>query len=397
MYWSVSSMLFSPISFYRLLLSLFSSLFQLRSPPILSRRIDSQVVNCDHGKRLSLLGSATWISALTLGIEVTGEEPVRFDAPRMVSADPLAWEKSGYQPSIAGTRLVSIRIRMSAQVPVRNHERIDELLFQVRSASGLTRVLDHWPKTQASSHVQGSIDVSSTNYEQQHFSLRALAGSPGTAAATGSLQRDAIETLERSYAEKPKLVTYLSSGTLSRGSGVFWQLRPSPEQSIEGDRDYWLLCEVSQDWKGDLFEVTAQASLNSAASSSSSSQMGEPGPSSRSAGNRRYMVAVYLAGDGQAYQHAVRFVEYEQRLFQVAGRHREQIRKTQTPTPLHRLAQSLDLSEPSIPTYWLDYVLYEPNLTYIDDKTAQLPVDVRVAVLDYIDNKQALIRLAAVR
>lgn len=365
MFCYVSSKLFWPLSFYRLL--------------------------------LSLLGSATWISAFTLGIEAAGAESVRFDAPRMVSADPLAWEQSGYQPSIAGTRLVSIRIRMSAQVPVRTHEQIDELLFQVRSASGLTRVLDHWPKTQASSQVQGSIDVSTTNYEQQHFSLRALAGSPGTAAATGSLQRDAIETLERSYAEKPKLVTYLSSGTLNRGSGVFWQLRPSPEQSIEGDRDYWLLCEVSHDWKGDLFEVTAQASLKSASSRYSTSHLGETGSSSCSTGMGRYRIAVYLAGDGQAYEQAERFVEYEQRLYQVADRHHEQIRKTQTPTPLHRLAQSLDLSEPAIPTHWLDYVLYEPNLTYIDDKTAQLPVDVRVAVLDYIDNKQALIRLAAVR
>jgi hypothetical protein len=36
-------------------------------------------------------------------------------------------------------------------------------------------------------------------------------------------------------------------------------------------------------------------------------------------------------------------------------------------------------------------------VNYIDDKTAELPVDVRVAILDYIDNKQALLQLATVR
>lgn len=316
-----------------------------------------------------------------------GQEPVRFDAPLLVSADPLPWEHSGYQPSIVGTRLVSIRIRMSAQIPVRTQERIDELLFQVRSGSGQMKVVDHWPRTQTVSNVQGAIDVSSTNYQQQHFSLRAIGGSPGVGTAQGTFQRDAVETLERSYAEKPKLATHLSSGTLDRASGVFWQLRPSPEQSIEGDRDYWLLCEVARNWKGDLLEVTANAAANPGASSKGS----------RPLGSRRFMVAIYLADDVDAYQKAERFVEYERRLRQSAVRYQDQISKRQTPTPLHRLAQSLDLSEPTIPKQWLDYVLFEPNLNYIDDKTAELPVDVRVAILDYIDNKQALLQLATIR
>lgn len=320
-------------------------------------------------------------------VNVYGQEPVRFDAPLIVSADPLPWEHSGYQPSIAGTRLVSIRIRMSAQVPVRTQERIDELLFQVRSGSGQMKVIDHWPRTQTVSSVQGGIDVSSTNYQQQHFSLRAIGGSPGVGTAQGALQRDAIETHERNYVEKPKLATHLSSGTLDRASGVFWQLRPSPEQSIEGDRDYWLLCEVSQNWKGDLLEVTANAAANP----------GQANKSSRPLGSRRFMVAIYLADNVEAYQRAERFVEYERRLRQSAIRYQEQISKRQAPTPLHRIAQSLDLSEPSIPKQWLDYVLYEPSLNYIDDKTADLPVDVRVAILDYIDNKQALLQLATLR
>jgi hypothetical protein len=327
------------------------------------------------------------ILGLSAGAIAVGQEPVRFDAPLIVSADPLPWEHSGYQASIPGTQLVSIRIRMSAQVPARTQERLDELLFQVRSGSGQMRVVDHWPRTQTVSHVQGPIDVSSTNYQQQHFSLRAIGGSPGVGTAQGSLQRDAVETLQRTYAEKPKLATHLSSGTLDRGSGVFWQLRPSPEQSIEGDRDYWLLCEVPQNWKGDLLEVTADAAASP----------GNAKPSSRPLGSRRFMVAVYLANHVEAYQKATRFVEYERRLRQSAVRYQQQISQRQAPTPLHRLAQSLELSEPAIPKQWLDYVLFEPDVNYIDDKTAELPVDVRVAILDYIDNKQALLKLATVR
>ena len=332
-----------------------------------------------------IVAISSWTSAVSSIAE--GQEPVRFDAPLVVSADPLPWEHSGYQPSIQGTRLVSIRIRMSAQVPVRTQDRIDELLFQVRSGSGQMRVLDHWPRTQTVNHVQGAIIVSSTNYEQQHFSLRAIGGSPGVGTAQGAMQRDAVETLARNYAEKPQLATHLSSGTLDRASGVFWQLRPSPEQSIEGDRDYWLLCEVSQNWQGDLFEVTASAAANP----------GQTNKGSRPLGSRRFMVAIYLADNTEAYQRAERFVEYERRLRQSALRYQDQISKRQAPTPLHRIAQSLDLSEPSIPKQWLDYVLYEPNVNYIDDKTAELPVDVRVAILDYIDNKQALLQLATVR
>lgn len=109
------------------------------------------------------------------------------------------------------------------------------------------------------------------------------------------------------------------------------------------------------------------------------------------------MVAVYLANHAEAYQKATRFVEYERRLRQSAVRYQQQISQRQAPTPLHRLAQSLELSEPAIPKQWLDYVLFEPNVNYIDAKTAELPVDVRVAILDYIDNKQALLELATVR
>lgn len=330
---------------------------------------------------------ALFVTALSAGVTIVGQEPVRFDAPLIVSADPLPWEHSGYQASIPGTQLVSIRIRMSAQVPARTQERLDELLFQVRSGSGKMRVVDHWPRTQTVSHVQGPIDVSSTNYQQQHLSLRAIGGSPGVGTAQGSLQRDAVETLQRTYAEKPKLATHLSSGTLDRSSGVFWQLRPSPEQSVEGDRDYWLLCEVPRNWKGDLLEVTADAAASP----------GNAKPSSRQLGSRRFMVAVYLANHIDAYQKATQFVEYERRLRQAAVRYQQQISQRQAPTPLHRLAQSLELSEPAIPKQWLDYVLFEPNVNYIDAKTAELPVDVRVAILDYIDNKQALLQLATVR
>lgn len=322
----------------------------------------------------------SWI-LLSPSATLSAQEPVRFDAPLVVSADPLPWEQSGYRPTISGTRLVSIRVSMSAQVPVTTQGRIDELMFQVRSASQQMRVLDHWPRTETASPIAGTIDVSNTDYQQQHFSLRAVAGSPGIGAAQGLAQRDTQRTTARNYAEKPQLSTHLSSGTIDRGRGVFWQLRPSPEQTIEGDRDYWLLCEVSEQWRGDLLEVTATASANPEHNDGNS----------RPLGNKRFMVAIYLAADEEAYQQAQRFVEYEQRLRQSAQRYQALISKRQAPTPLHRLAQSLDLTEPAIPKHWLDYVLYEPNLTYIDQKTAELPVDVRVAVLDYIDQKQVLL------
>lgn len=357
-----------------------SRVSKLRTPAFLRFRILSKLWG--HQALIAVLAMFAWASDLAAADRST----VSFDTPLVVAAEAIELASAPYRVSVPGNRLVSVQVRLSTHVPFALHGKVEELSVRIRSTSRAMRVVDHWPRTEAVSGVMGNIDVTSLDHTKQHFSLQALGGAPGVGSAAVVAGKDASQTTQRQFAEKPKLSTHIASGTMDRATGVYFQLRPSAEQTLEGERDFWMLCEVASDWKADLLDVTATAS-------------GVEGTRSRGVelGTKRFTIAIYQAANLKAYQQAQSFVQYEQKLRQSAIRFRETIERRNTPTPIHKLAQSLDWVEPKISPSWLEYVLYDPNVTYIDDKTAELPVDVRVAILDYIDHKQAMLQLAQLR
>lgn len=311
--------------------------------------------------------------------------PVAFDTDLIIAAEPLTQNAGNYGVPGVGKQLVWTRLRISTQIPVSVSSSVNEITLRLQASSGNMKVVDYWPRTEVVSPIDGNIDVAHTDYQHQYFSLQAIGGSPGVAAGRAVAGRENTSALQQTYQERPTLNTQVSSGTIDRARGVYFQLRPSPQMTLEGGRDFWVLWEVPVDWKADLLDVTAEATALKAKHSHKVTSFG----------NRRFLVAVYHAQDENAYHRALRYVEFEDKLRHSARIYDQAIQHQRTPTPWHRIALSIDLIDSEIPAQWLEYVLYNKELSYIDSKTAKLPVDVRVAILDYIDQRQALLQLAS--
>lgn len=326
------------------------------------------------------------ILAVSFPSLLPAQGPVAFDTDLLVAAEALPQNAGNYGVLSAGKQLVWTRLRISTQIPFNVSSSVNEITFRLQASSGNMKVVDYWPRTEVVSPIDGNIDVAHTDYQHQYFSLQAIGGSPAVAGGRAVAGRENTSAVQQTYQERPTLNTQVSSGTIDRARGVYFQLRPSPQMTLEGGRDFWVLWEVSANWKADLLDVSAQATALKATHSQKLTSLGY----------RRFLVAVYQAQDEKAYQHACRYVEFEGKLRQSASAYDQVIKHQRTPTPWHRIAQSIDLIESEIPAQWLDYVLYNKELGYIDSKTAKLPVDVRVAILDYIDQRQALLQLASV-
>jgi hypothetical protein len=326
------------------------------------------------------------ILAVSFPSLLPAQGPVAFDTDLLVAAEALPQNAGNYGVLSAGKQLVWTRLRISTQIPFNVSSSVNEITFRLQASSGNMKVVDYWPRTEVVSPIDGNIDVAHTDYQHQYFSLQAIGGSPAVAGGRAVAGRENTSAVQQTYQERPTLNTQVSSGTIDRARGVYFQLRPSPQMTLEGGRDFWVLWEVSANWKADLLDVSAQATALKATHSQKLTSLGY----------RRFLVALYQAQDEKAYQNACRYVEFEGKLRQSASAYDQVIKHQRTPTPWHRIAQSIDLIESEIPAQWLDYVLYNKELGYIDSKTAKLPVDVRVAILDYIDQRQALLQLASV-
>jgi hypothetical protein len=98
----------------------------------------------------------------------------------------------------------------------------------------------------------------------------------------------------------PPLETVAASGTLLRGSGVFFKLKGSPRRPLEGASEFALVLRVPRDWRADYVRVQCQATAIERGLVSSLDQ-------TITAGERKFLVALYLEGDEGARQTADEF------------------------------------------------------------------------------------------
>jgi len=100
------------------------------------------------------------------------------------------------------------------------------------------------------------------------------------------------------------------------------------------------------------------------------------------------------------------YVKQQSNLIRSVKTYARKIEQRAYPTPFHKLGAKLDLYEPQIPENWLDAVIYNSpgtsnssgasfsELNLLQNRLAALPVDVRVAVMNFQDQKARIESLA---
>ncbi|MCO6454853.1 MAG: hypothetical protein J5I93_06100, partial [Pirellulaceae bacterium] len=217
-----------------------------------------------HPTRFSLTALAftvvCWTSVClgTGSVWARGELPqVRFDVAYTIGCRDVTPEEFAEQNP--GERLVEARFQVSTFFEGRDADGLVEFLYVVDSPRKTLSVVDYEPKTTLESQYAGHIG----HEKKQEKSLTLGLGLSGTAQqivnadASAGAQNKSFNTVR--YDLLPPLELLAASGTIQRGSGVYFKLKPSPRTTLEGAKEFVLRLRVPSTWRADYLHLTCRA------------------------------------------------------------------------------------------------------------------------------------------
>ncbi len=309
---------------------------------------------------------------------------VHFDAPAIVIAEPL--ESTVHDSPTSGGKFLRIKLVVSTFINPEYRGQVDEFVVSIESPSRALRVVDFWPKTELYSQVQGTITVANEMQRNQNFAFNVAGGYEPFVRGAANGDFHSQQEVHENYQRRPPMQMLTSSGTVNRGYGAFFKFRPGPTPVLEGDRELALLVEAPLGWRADLLHVRMQAV--------SQVNQGFGGSEAQNLGSTDLWTAVHLLGDNEAASLARRYIDTEQTVRRMADTNSHAIEQRSLPTIFHKVGAALDVVQPKIPTSYMHDILFNLNVHYFNDATARLPVDMRVAALDYWEERSKLMALA---
>jgi hypothetical protein len=311
-----------------------------------------------------------------------GEVPrVVFDMPYAVSCKDVTPPE--FNSSNPDDKLVEIRLGISSLLNAGSEKDLSQYFIRVEVPQRTMAISDFLPKSTHEA-LQGNTTI--TKNSETTFSLgvnitghyQALAGTaitPGVSQKNGSCVK---------FDLLPPLETVTASGTILRGSGVYFKLKSSDRNLLEGEREFALIVRVPKGWRGDYLHVRCEAEGIARGLISSLDQR-------QPCGQRDFLIALYLEGDSEARRAAEDLSRAEIHLRNVTHVKAREIQQRMASPLSSQLAVSSS-SAGSIPADWQARLLFEhPSRASIPRK---LPREVVQAAQDFRESQQAIAQLS---
>ncbi len=311
------------------------------------------------------------------------EDAVAFDLPAIVVAQEVGVGEDR-MPLHRG-KLIRLRLPISTALSSGFTGRVVEYAVEIESPHRSMRVVDFWPRNEMVATIAGNVTVEKSVANEQSVGLSLMATQTPQVKNGVNGEVAGKESVVARYEQKPPVHQLTSSGTIRRASGVFFKFRAGPIGLADGMRDVAVLAEVPADWRADVLEVRMRAVGTRSAGGTGQLQ---------TIGAARAWVSIYREGDWEAAAAAEHFVEMERHLRRVAAAQQKQIQHQAFPTVFHRIGAALDVVEPRIPSDILTQALFGPPTQHLEGAMHRLPIDVRVAMLDFWDARDGMIGLA---
>ena len=291
-------------------------------------------------------------------------------------------------------RLVSFPLNLSLIADALPSPQADQIVVQVDPLGGQSLVADYSPRTELSSRVAGEIEVSKSKeiIDNLNFSI----GGAYSHLAHGTIGGDRGEknTASAKYNRVAPLHVVAASGTTHRGRGVYFKLRADDRQVLEGDKQFTVVLRVPAIWRGELIEVRVEAESLSKTLSSSLTSFAGMTPKSHVVGAARFVVATHLANDYQTAKLARQLAETEQRMREIANRalHKASMDRAASRTTHISFRFDMNSFDPFMQqdriARTMERIVFGTIDPYIDPAISQLPLEVRVAILDYLEARR---------
>lgn len=224
-------------------------------------------------------------------------QSIVFDCPAIAAANSIDETET--------SRIVEIPLAISTSI---NDGRLQ--LNKIRAEVCWNRmaypITDYVPRTVLQPEAEGTIQIEERSESNLSFN-GSLAGGYLAGLGTPNLKGDASRrnSSSRKYNKIPQHELVLASGPIKRGTGAFFEFRPSRTDSLEGGRNLVVAFEVPNSWRAGILQITCRATGNR-------KRMGifNDGVDFE----RIFIVPVHLKGDNQAFRAATTLARSEQRL-----------------------------------------------------------------------------------
>ena len=320
-------------------------------------------------------------AALLLAIgsaDSSAESGIHFDLPPTAAAQPQA----GADPTI-----VTIDLPLSSVVISPAAPRIDQWLVHCQPRSGSHVLVDYGPRTEVASEITGPIQIKKTNETSQSLGV-GLDGSYARLArghAGVDLGSKEVDSYQLEKHAPVQAVT--ASGTFDRGRGVFYKLRWTSQQVLEGVKTFQLTLQVPPSWRGCLIDVSVVAQAEGRAFAGFE-------PSVKTLGAAHFVVAVHRAGDTEAALRARDLFEAESSMRTLAAELPRRSSNASLGAWMRNVTAKFDSKSQPVGDRWMPRLLRGEADPYLDKQIRKLPMPVRVAVLDYIDIRDEFAEMA---
>jgi hypothetical protein len=306
---------------------------------------------------------------------------VRFDTvPAVACRDVTDDEFASANP---GERLLEAKFEISSMLDSGSETDLTEFFFRMTSPQQSFRIVDYAPRTKLASDYNGGITIEEKKENSKGLGI-AVAGGWQAAHVTGHGDAGTKNTLTTKYELVAPMSSVTASGTIQNGYGVYFKIRRSRQDTLEGAKEYQLIFRAPRPWRGDILHAHCEAR---GIQSGLVHQLDEE----VRCGFGQFPIALYLAGDEEAKRIAEQFAASNHRLRSTALHSQDEIKRRSYPTVLHELGGLLELAEPKIPPRWLDQVLSDGASGYEFEN--RLPAQVRSAASEYLTAKRELRKL----
>ncbi|OYP35975.1 hypothetical protein [Rhodopirellula sp. MGV] len=309
---------------------------------------------------------------------VLGNGPsVRFDMPAVVPAIDTGVSPSHREVTIAFplSSLIVNDSSRGALVPP-----IDHLLIRC-SMRDQYPVVGFLPKTELETDYAGPIAVTQKRETSDNVGLNVdSAYHPFGAGHLGADSSDK-DSNSSQYSKHAPMQAVVASGTTDRGRGVYFKLRWTSQQVLEGEKVFQVSFAVPNGWRGGLVDVSVVAKTTS------KSLFREDKLEDLT--SQQFVVAVHQESDMKAAALAMRLADLDHKLAEMsrsdvgAATLADWIRQTFVP-----MADRKSHREGS--AKWYRRVVDGDADPHMDKELAKLPMPVRVTVLDYADASRSL-------
>lgn len=306
---------------------------------------------------------------------------IEFDIAPTLACRQVA--SDGGLSSQPGESLWEARFRISSLVQHGAEDNLLQFLLRIESPTGPLKVVDYEPKTTLASTLAGNVGIQKHHENSKSLGIIATGAlEPVELTGNGSLGTRDVTDVRYELLAPQKLLA--SSGTVLRGAGVYFKLKPTRQSTLEGGKEYVVVFRAPADWRASTVRVHCEALAVE--------QGLTPLLNERVTCRREFSVTLFAGGDVEAKRAAESLDEAELQLRKVAQQQRSAIRRQAYPSPLHQFGAMLEIVDARIPSNWLERLLSRPKeVTQLE--LLRLPEPVRNAANEYVSQAKRVVEL----